>query len=69
MSRTVIFVVSVRGVNKGFGVIQSLCDKAPIFLAVEISFRVAREETKKYAVILHWWCRPIRSENKKNGIF
>ena len=39
-----MFVVLLRGVNFGFGLTEGVLGKTPLYLAVKVSFRVAREE-------------------------
>ena len=39
-----MLVVSLRGVNFGFGLAKDVLGKMSLFLAVEVSFRVAHEE-------------------------
>ena len=44
---TGMVVVSLSGANHGFSLNFGVEDETPIFLAVEVSFRVASEEIKK----------------------
>ena len=44
---TGMLVVSLRGVNFDFGLAKGVLGKMLLFLAVKVSFRVAREEITK----------------------
>ena len=43
-----MLVVSLRGVNTDFGLTYGVLGRTPSYLAVKVSFRVAREKIRRY---------------------
>ena len=49
-----MLVVSLRGVNFRFGLTWSVQGKMPLYLAVKVSFRVAREKLLYFIFVIYY---------------